>query len=114
MQKRITFRDMPHSDVMEQYANGQLDKIVNFLTSERSPIYLDLVFEPSKVREHHRIELRLKSPHYDLVSHYEGAHFYDVLDRVIDTMYRELRNLKDRHMEDRKMVGRHEDFKKQR
>ena len=114
MNKRITFRDMPHSDVMEQYANEQLEKVVNFLQSERSPIYIDLVLAPSKVREHHLIELRVKTPHYELQSSYEGAHFYDVLDRVIDTMYRELREKKDRRMEDRKMVGRHDEFKKQR
>ncbi len=114
MNKRITFRDMPHSEVMEQYADEQLEKIVDFLHSERSPIYIDLVLAPSKVREHHLIELRVKSPNYELYSTYEGAHFYDVLDRVIDTMYRELRQKKDRIVEDKKMVGRHEEFKKQR
>ena len=105
---------MPHSEVMEKYADEQLEKIIEFLHSERAPIYIDLVLAPSKTREHHLIELRIKTPNYELQSSYEGAHFYDVLDRVIDTMYRELREKKDRIVEDRKMVGRHDEFKKQR
>ena len=116
MHKRITFRNMDKSDVMEEYANKQLKKIEEFLEGERSPIAIDLIFEPSKTREHHKVELRVKSPNYDRISTYEhqGTAFYDVVDRVIDVMYRELHEDKKRHVEDRKMTGRHEDFKKQR
>ena len=116
MHKRITFRNMDKSDVMEEYANKQLQKIETLLESERTPIYIDLIFEPSKVREHHRVELRVKSPNYDRISNYEhqGTAFYDVVDRVIDVMYRELQEDNKKLVDDRKMVGRHEDFKKQR
>ena len=116
MHKRITFRNMKHSGVMKQYADQQLDKLILFLENEPTPVYIDLVFEPSKVREHHRIELRVKSPNYDRISNYEyqGEAFYDTLDRVIDVMYKELLEDKKRHLDDRKMVGRHDEFKKQR
>ncbi|TET06084.1 hypothetical protein E3J79_03440 [Candidatus Dependentiae bacterium] len=90
MHKRITFRAMDHSTVMEEYANQQLEKIVQFLKNERSPIYLDLILEPSKIHAHHRIELRVKTPRFDLISNYEGPDFYEVLDRVIDVMYKDL------------------------
>lgn len=116
MNKRIVFRGVPHSGPMEDHANQQLKKIEKFLENERSPVNIDLIFEPSKLRQHSRVELRIKTPHYDLVSHYEfeGTEFYDVLDRVIDVMYRRLHEEKDKHVEDRKMVGRHDEFKKQR
>lgn len=119
MHKRITFRNMEHSDVMEQYANQQLEKIEHFLQeNERTPIYIDLVMEPSKIHEHHKIELRVKSPHFDLHSGHEfhhGEKFYDVLDRIIDVMYRQLHEEnKKMKVDDRKMVGRHDEFKKQR
>lgn len=116
MHKRITFRHMDKSEGMEQHANEQLVKIEHFLEDEQRPIYIDLTFEPSKVHEHHRIELRVKSPHYDLVSHYEheGVDFYDVLDRVIDVMYRQLHEHKRKLDDDKKQIGRHEEFKKQR
>lgn len=116
MHKRITFRNMDTSEVMREYAEGQLKKIEEFLSHEPTPVYIDLVFEPSKVHEHHKVELRVKSTHYDLISHYEhqGSAFYDVVDRVIDTMYKELHEAKERSVGERKSLGRHEEFKKQR
>lgn len=105
---------MDHSDVMEEYANEQLAKVINFLEHERTPIYIDLVLEPSKIHAHHRVELRVKSPQYDLISNYEGTDLYAVLDRVIDVMYEELHEQKRREVDERKTRGRHEEFKKQR
>lgn len=114
MHKRITFRHVPTSKAIEQYANEQLAKVESFLQHEQSPIYIDLTFEPSKTHEHHRIELRVKSPHYDLVSHYEhkGEDFYDTLDRVIDVMYRELHEHKRKLNDEKRQDG--QEFKKQR
>ncbi len=115
MNKRITFRDIPHSGVMENHANDQLAKVEEFLKGERSPIYIDLVFAPSKIHAHNLVELRIKTPHYEVFSSYEGPDFYDTLDRVIDVAYRELHEKKDKlKIDDRKVVGRHEEFKKQR
>ena len=42
MNKRIVFRHMEHSDVMEKYANEKLEKIIHFLENEREPIFIDL------------------------------------------------------------------------
>lgn len=104
MDIRITFRHMDKSDVMENYARQQLAKVVKFLENEPTPVHIDLVLEPSRVHEHHKVELRVKSPHYDVVSEYEheGVGFYDVLDRVIDTMYKELHEKKRRLLDERK------------
>lgn len=114
MNTKIVFRGMDHSDPMEEYARGQLAKIEEFLSNERTPISIDLILEPSKVHEHHRVELRVKTPQYDRISNYEGPIFYDVLDRVIDVMYRELHEDKKKLVDKRKTQGRHSDFKKQR
>jgi ribosomal subunit interface protein len=114
MIKRIMFRHMDHSDVMQEYANGQLAKIEEFLSHGRDPIYVDLVLEPSKVHAHHRIELRIKTPKYEKFCDYEGPKFYDVLDHVIDTMYRMLLEEKRKQEDHVKDLGRHEEFKKQR
>ena len=116
MNKRIVFRNMDHSDVMEEYANGQLERIIEFLKDDRGPVYIDLYLEPSRVHSHHRVELLVKSADYNLSSSYEheGVDFYDVLDRVIDTMYRQLCEAKRRHHDEKKSCGRHDEFKKQR
>ena len=108
MNKRIYFHGMEKSDVMEQYANQQLEKVVKFLENEPSPISIDLTLSPSKNREHHKVELRVKSPHYDLISEYEhqGVAFYDTLDRVIDTMYKQLHEKKRQLVQERKDQGK--------
>lgn len=107
---------MDHSDVMEEYVNQQLSKIEQFLKNESTPIYIDVVLEASKTREHPHAEVRLKTPHYDLVSNYEhtGVDMYDTIDRVIDVMYHQLREQKKKSSDNRKKCGRHEEFKKQR
>lgn len=116
MHKRIVFRNMEHSDVMESYANGQLEKIINFLENDRGPVYIDLYLEPSSVHQHHRVELHVKSAEYNLNSSYEheGMSFYDTLDRVIDVMYRQLHEKKRQNHDEEKMRGRHDDVKKHR
>lgn len=116
MHKRITFKKMEHSAPMEDYVNKQLEKIETFLESEPTPIYIDMILEASKVREHPFVELRVKSPNFDCISNYEktGVDMYDCIDRVIDTMYKQLREQKKKMNDDRKQAGRHDEFKKQR
>jgi len=107
MNKRIYFKDTKKSDEMEKYANQQLAKVEKFLENEPTPVFIDLTFAPSKVREHHRVELRVKSPHYELISEHEhqGDDFYDTLDRVIDTMYRRLHEEKEKRIDERNHGG---------
>lgn len=116
MNKRIVFRNMDHSDVMQEYADAQLEKIMEFLEHDRGPVFIDLYLEPSKVHHHHRVELHVKSAEYNLNSSYEheGMDFYETLSHVIDNMYHQLREAKRRHHDEEKTRGRHDEFKKQR
>lgn len=114
MHKRITFKGMDHSEAIENYASEQLDRVVEFLSNERSPVYIDLMFKPSKIHAHHLVELRIKSPNYSIVSNYEGKDFYGTVDRVIDVMYCELHEHKRKLLDKKKTCGRHDEFKKQR
>lgn len=101
MNKRITFRNMDHAASIENYANEHLAKIEKFLEHEPTPIAIDLVMEPSKTREHNRVELRVKSPHYDVIAHHEGPQFYKVLDHVIDVMMQLLLEAKRKRIDTR-------------
>lgn len=113
MHKRITFRNMDHAAAIENYANEHLGKIEKFLEGEPSPISIDLVMEPSKTREHNRVELRVKTPHYDLIAHHEGPQFYKQLDHVIDVMLQQLLQAKRKRIDERdhrKKVSELEEF----
>lgn len=114
MIKRVVFQGVESSKGVENFANEQLEKVAEFLTNERSPVHIDLILKPSKVHAHHFVELRVKSPSYDLVSSYEGKDFYSTVEHVIDVMYHLIREEKDKLNDKKKTQGRHEEFKKQR
>lgn len=102
MQKRIVFRGMEHSPVLEEFANKHLEKLDKLLEHERTPIIIDLIMEASHVHAHHKVELRIKTPHYDLIAHHEGPELYQEVDRVVDKMLAELRRAKEKRVDTEK------------
>lgn len=102
MDIQITFRGMDHSKVIEEYFHGQLAKIVEFLQHEQEPIFLHAVFEANPKKNHHEVELRVKTPNYDFVSNHKGPEMYDLLDRVLDVAYQRLREKKRENLDDKK------------
>lgn len=114
MNIQITFQNCDSSVVMEKHIREQIAKILHFLEKEPTPVWIDIIVKPGNTHAHHQVEFLLKTPNYDLTTHDEGPKIYQVLDNVIDSMYAQLRRMKDKHVEDRKMVGRHDEFKKQR
>jgi ribosomal subunit interface protein len=102
MQKRIAFRGMESSPVLEEFANKHLEKVEKLLEHERTPIFIDLVLEASHVHAHHKVELRVKTPNYELVAHHEGPEMYQEIDRVTDKMIQEIRRAKERRVDEEK------------
>jgi len=112
MNKKFTHRHMEPTPAIEAHANAQLVKIEEFLTHEREPIHLELIFHDGKLHAHFKVEFILKTPHYDLFIEKEGPHFYQIMDEVIDAMYSKLRKEKDRLLEERKEGAREKEIKK--
>ncbi len=102
MSKRIAFRGMEPTPAIEKYIDQQLEKVEKFLSHERSPVYINLVLDAAPDHAHNRVELLVKSPNYDLVSHYEGPKMYDAIDEAIDRMYLELKKAKDKRIDSKK------------
>lgn len=113
MSKRVVFRHMDHSQEIENFANQKMAKIDDFLTHEKTPITINLIMEPSKVHAHPRIEFRVTSPDFQVVVTHErqGEDFYEVLNYVIDTAYRELIKQKQRRVDDLRKGIKHGEFK---
>ncbi len=102
MEKRIAFRNMESTPVLEEFANKHLEKIEKLLETERTPIFIDLVLEASTVHAHNKVELRIKTPNYELVAHHEGPEMYQEIDRVTDKMIIEIRRAKERRVDEEK------------
>jgi ribosome-associated translation inhibitor RaiA len=107
---------MEKSDTMEEVINEQLVKIEEFLSHDKEPIVINVALEPSATREHHRIQLHVVTPHHDFMETYEhqGIPFYEAVAKAVDAMYYKLHKEKERLVDERKWIGRHEEFKKQR
>jgi putative sigma-54 modulation protein len=108
MYKRITFRSMDHSEALEAFANKQLEKIEKIVEqSEREPIYVEMVLTAGFTHAHHRVEIIVKSPHYDLFASHEGPDMYQEINKVIDKMETELRKHKEKRIDERKEGNQH-------
>ena len=99
---------------MEDHIRDQMARVVHFLETEGTPKFIEICVRPGRTHAHHEIDCVVKTPRYHAVVKREGPQIYQVLDEVIDTIYLQLREQKDKHVDERKMVGRHEEFKKQR
>jgi ribosomal subunit interface protein len=102
MTRRIAFRHIDSTPVLEEFANKHLDKLQKFLEHERTPVSIDLVLDAATVHAHHKAELRVKTPDYDLVAHHEGPDMYQEIDHVTDIMLGEIRRAKDKLMHERR------------
>lgn len=102
MKKRITYRGIESTPVLEEFINSHLDKVVKLLEHEPTPIMIDFILEASSVHAHDKVEIRIKTPHYDLVAHHEGPEMYQEIDRVVDKMVREIRRAKEKRVDEQK------------
>lgn len=96
MIKRVAFRGMEHSPVLEEFAQKHLEKIERLLVSEPTPIYIDLVLEAHHTHAYHIVELHVVTPHFDLIAKHEGPEMYQEVDKVTDLMVQEIRKAKDK------------------
>jgi ribosomal subunit interface protein len=102
MTRRIAFRHIDSTPVLEEFAHKHLDKLHKFLDHERAPVSIDLVLDVATVHAHHKAELRVKTPDYDLIAHHEGPDMYQEIDRVVDIMLGEIRRVKNKLMHERR------------
>jgi ribosomal subunit interface protein len=88
MKKKITFHGMEHSIPLEEHATLKLDKISEIAKPDGNPdpFFVELWLNAHKLHPHHTVELHLKTPVLDLVTHYESTDMYIAIDSVIDKM----------------------------
>lgn len=103
MTKQFTFRNMEHSNIIEEYANQQLAKIEDFLSHEKEPIFIHIILKGEFTHHNHRVEMQVTGPHYTLNAHREGPEFYDLISQVMDCMYLQLTEAKREKVASRKV-----------
>lgn len=88
MNRKITFQSMEHSVPMEQHINSKLDKITELLKNvdNITPYFQEIFLKANKQHQHHRAELNVKTPRFDLHTHNENPDMYVAIDKTIDKM----------------------------
>lgn len=96
MQIKITFQGMDHSEAIENYATEKLAKVSEMLADSewKKPMHMEIWLKANKQHAHHKAELHLKTPQFDLNTHYEEPDMYKSIDNVTDKMVRLLKKEK--------------------
>ncbi|MBT3455500.1 ribosome-associated translation inhibitor RaiA [bacterium] len=102
MNIQVTLRGMDSSPVIEEYIGSSIEKVTRLLKRETSPISIEIVLEAARKHHHHRAEIILKSPHYDLFSHFECPEMYLAIDKAVDRMVHEVTKAKEKRIDLRK------------
>jgi len=91
---RITFKNMKHSDILEEHIKQQRAKIEEFLANEATPVYIDVVVESNGEKQYYKLTSHVKSPSYDCYAEHTGTDPYTQANEVLDRMYDQLRRAK--------------------
>jgi len=102
MDRRIAFKGMEPLDIIEKHVEKELSKLDRILSHEPSPIHLDTVIESLRGGTIHKVETILKSPHYNLVAHYECPDVYEAINTATEKLYHELQRAKEKRIDKQK------------
>lgn len=90
MNINITFRGVEHTPVLENYVYEQLERFNRALSDEHEPIYIEFVLNAERNHHHHHVEIRVKTPRYHIITHYETFDMYETINKAVERMHDEL------------------------
>lgn len=98
---------MEHSDAIQNYVNERLERVEKLLKKEHDPINLDIILEAGRTHHHHRVEILLHTPNFNLAAHDEGPELYPVVHKAIDRLFAEVTKAKEKKVDARKKGDQH-------
>lgn len=106
MNRKITFHEMDHSKLMKEHINKKLNRIEELVKDPiwATPKYVEFFLNSHPQHPHHKVELILKTPQFDLCTHAEGVEMYAVVDSAIDKMVTLLKKDKQKLQDKRQKV----------
>ncbi len=77
---------MDHSDIVDEHARQKMAKIADYFkdSEHKRPLHAELFLKANKQHAHHRAELHLKTPQFNLDAHDEHPEMYIAIDNAID------------------------------
>jgi len=90
MNKRITFRNLEKTPDLQAHIEHELAHIETFLAKEKSPINIELILEAHKTHAYNIVEIRIKSPNYNIIVKRECPQLIAAINEVLHIAYAEL------------------------
>jgi ribosomal subunit interface protein len=77
---------------MEAHVRQKLQKIVDMVGEQfkGEPFWVEVFLKANFQHQHHRVEINLKTPRFDLNAHYENPDMYWAIDHTIDRIVEQL------------------------
>lgn len=95
MKVDITFRNMEHTQAIEDYVNKYINKFSKYLGKEDpGATFVHVILDGHFKHHKYDAEVRVKTPNYELIANREGKDMYPLIDEVMHIMERELQNAK--------------------
>lgn len=91
----LTFRGMDPTDAIEQFIAKNIEKFKKYLAKEDpDATFTHIVLEGNHNHNLYMVEIRIKTPRFDLIAKREGKDMYPLIDETVHVMERELQKAK--------------------
>ncbi len=95
MQADLTFRGMEPTEAIEEFVSKNIIKFKKYFGKEDpDATFVHIVLEGNHNHHMYMVEIRVKSPHFDVVAKREGKDMYPLIDETVKVMDRELEKAK--------------------
>lgn len=95
MQADLTFRGMDPTDAIEAHVAKNIKKFKKYLGKEDpDATFIHIVLEGNHNHDIYKVEIRVKTPNFDLIASREGKDMYPLIDETVHVMDRELERAK--------------------
>lgn len=101
MKVDVIFRGMDHTTAIEEYILKNIEKFKKYFGKENpEATFVHIVLEGNHNHHMYMVEIRVKTPHFNLIAKRENHEMYSLIDEVVHIMERELKNAKEKITDD--------------
>lgn len=97
MKVDVTFRNMEHTEAIESHVQKYVPKFAKYLNKDNpDATFMHVILDGHFKHHKYDAEVRIKSPHYNLIVNREGKDMYPLIDEIMHVMEEQLQQAKEK------------------
>ena len=97
MKVDVTFRNMSHTQAMEDHVQKYMPKFAKYLGKDNpDATFVHVILDGHLVHRKCTAEVRVKTPHFNLIVNREGHDMYPLIDEIMHIMEEQLQQAKEK------------------